>query len=295
MDNGISTVVPVEQFMIEVSGARLAVTRAGLGSPIICLHAIGHGARDFARLADELGRQYQFISIDWPGHGASPRELAPAGAARYAELLESVVDTFGISPVHILGNSVGGAAAIRYAALHPDRVRGLILCNPAGLTPVNFVARYVCRRMAAFFARGARDDPRFAAQFRRYYECEVLPAAAATWRREEIIATAAGVAPILQQAWNGFAEADADLRHLVPKVRCPTLFAWAKADRYVAWSRSKRAALKFPNRQVRLFDGGHSAFLEEPSAFVEALKEFISTSSPGAEAIPKMSASLGAA
>jgi pimeloyl-ACP methyl ester carboxylesterase len=198
MDNGISTVPPAEQFTIEASGTRLAVTRAGLGSPIICLHAIGHGARDFARLADELGRQYQFISIDWPGHGASPREPAPAGAVRYAELLESVIDTFGISSAHILGNSVGGAAAIRYAASHPDRVRGLILCNPAGLAPVNFIARLVCRRMAAFFARGAHDDPRFAAQFRRYYERDVLPATAATWRREEIIATAAGVAPILQ-------------------------------------------------------------------------------------------------
>ncbi len=294
MDNGISTVPPAEQFTIEASGTRLAVTRAGLGSPIICLHAIGHGARDFARLADELGRQYQFISIDWPGHGASPREPAPAGAVRYAELLESVIDTFGISSAHILGNSVGGAAAIRYAASHPDRVRGLILCNPAGLAPVNFIARLVCRRMAAFFARGAHDDPRFAAQFRRYYERDVLPATAATWRREEIIATAAGVAPILQQAWNGFADADADLRHLVTKVGCPTLFAWAKGDRYVAWSRSKRAVLKFPNRQVRLFDGGHSAFLEEPSAFVEALKEFIGIPSVEEVANPKMSASLGA-
>jgi pimeloyl-ACP methyl ester carboxylesterase len=148
--------------------------------------------------------------------------------------------------------------------------------------------------MAEFFARGVRGDPRFAAQFRHYYERDVLPARAATWRREEIIATALEVAPILQQAWNGFAKADSDLRYLVPKVTCPILLAWATGDRYVAWSRSKRAALKFPNPQVRLFDGGHSAFLEEPSAFIEALKEFIATSSPGAEA-PKISAKLGAA
>jgi pimeloyl-ACP methyl ester carboxylesterase len=61
------------------------------------------------------------------------------------------------------------------------------------------------------------------------------------------------------------------LRHLAPEVTCPILFAWAKGDRYIAWSRSKRAALKFPNRQVRFFDGGHSAFLEAPSAFIEAV------------------------
>jgi pimeloyl-ACP methyl ester carboxylesterase len=286
MDSEISTAGPIDRFVLEAAGARLAITRAGTGPAIICLHAIGHGARDFARLPDALGWQYQVIAIDWPGHGASPNEAAPASAARYAELLDAAIDALGISSAYILGNSVGGAAAIRYAASRPDRVRGLILCNPAGLQSVNFIARFVCRRMAAFFARGVRGDPRFAAQFRHYYERDVLPAPAATWRREEIVATAQQVAPILQQAWNGFAEPDADLRHLAPKVTCRVLLAWTKGDRYVAWSRSRRAALTFPNRQVRLFNGGHSAFLEDPAAFAEALKQFVETSLPGMEATP---------
>jgi hypothetical protein len=98
----------------------------------------------------------------------------------------------------------------------------------------------------------------------RYYERDVLPASPAAGRREEIIATAQQVASMLQQAWIGFAEPDADLRHLAPKTNYPVLIAWTRGDRYVAWSRSKRAALAFLNRQVRLFNGGHSASSNNP-------------------------------
>ena len=271
-----------DTWMLDAAGIRLAVTRTGHGIPIICLHAIGHGARDFVNLSARLGGQYQIIALDWPGHGASPPEEKPPSAGRYAELLDGVTDaletSLGISSAYILGNSIGGTAAIRFAAKRPDRVRGLILCNPGGLQPVNFLARLVCRRMAAFFARGVRGDPSFAAKFRGYYERDVLSGAQATWRREEIIATAAQMAPLLEQAWAGFAKPDADLRHLVTKIACPVLLAWAKNDRYVAWSRSKRAALAFPNKQICLFNGGHAAFLEDPAAFAEALGEFIQTS-----------------
>ncbi|HEY7843498.1 MAG TPA: alpha/beta hydrolase [Bradyrhizobium sp.] len=285
-----------DRLVLEAAGARLAITRAGRGSiSLVCLHAIGHGARDFMRIADEFGPGAEVIAIDFPGHGASPPELAAPGERRYAELLGATLDALELASVFILGNSVGGAAAIRYAAAHPKRVRGLILCDPAGLQPVNLVTRFICRRMSAFFARGARGDPRFPAQFRRYYEREVLPSRQASWRREEIIASALDVAPILQQAWRGFAEGDADLRQLGPQIKCPVLFAWSKRDRYVAWSRSKRAALAFPYAQVRFFEGGHSAFLEEPAAFALALKQFLATPEPGIDAARRAAEKTGAA
>ena len=292
-----STPEPGDAWMLETGGTRLAATRAGFGPPVLCLHAIGHGARDFVHLAAQLDGQYQIIALDWPGHGASPPDARPPSVERYAELLNGVTDrlktSLGISPAYILGSSIGGAAAIRFAAEHPDRVLGLILCNPGGLQPVNFLARFVCGRMAAFFARGVRGDARFAAQFRRYYERDVLSGPEAAWRRDEIIATAEQIAPLLEQAWAGFARTEADLRHLGPKIACPVLFAWTKGDRYVAWSRSRRAALRFPNHQVRLFNGGHAAFLEDPAAFAAALKQFIGASSGQATTSSKISGLRG--
>ena len=288
MKETASTNEPGDTLMLDAGGTSLAATRTGSGPPIVCLHAIGHGARDFVRLPAQLGGQYQVIAIDWPGHGASPPDAKPPTARRYAELLGGVMDaleaSLGVSSAYLLGNSIGGTAAMRFTAEHPDRVRGLILCNPGGLQRVNFLARFICRWMASFFIRSVRGDARFASQFRRYYERDVLSAPEASWRREEIIATAEQVAPLLALAWEGFARKDSDLRHLAPKITCPVLFAWARRDRYIAWSRSKRAARAFPNHQVQLFDGGHAAFLEDPAAFAATLKQFIDASADKAPA-----------
>jgi 4,5:9,10-diseco-3-hydroxy-5,9,17-trioxoandrosta-1(10),2-diene-4-oate hydrolase len=275
----MSSSVEVEQgsgrFVAAVAGESIAVTRAGAGPAVICLHAIGHSARDFVRLGGQLGSGYEIITLDWPGHGHSRRGSGPVTARHYAELLAAVIDALQISSAYILGNSIGGAAAMLYAASHPDRVRGLVLCNPAGLQRVGVIGWLVCRRMAGFFAGGIAGGARFQAQYRRYYERDVLPSPAASWRREEIIAAAQQSAPLLTEAWKGFALPPSDLRHLAPTIACRVLLAWARHDKYIAWSRSKRAALGFPDQTVRFFEGGHSAFLEQPAAFADAFREFV--------------------
>jgi 4,5:9,10-diseco-3-hydroxy-5,9,17-trioxoandrosta-1(10),2-diene-4-oate hydrolase len=257
------------------AGAKVAVTRWGRGPAVLCLHAIGHGARDFSKLAERLDHRFEFVAIDWPGHGASPSSDSPVTATRFAEILAAVLDELCLRRVVIIGSSIGGAAAILYAAQQPDRVSALVLCNPGGLQPVGPIARLVCRRMAAFFARGERREPGYLQRFRRYYEREVLSSPSAAWRREEIIANADRTAGLLRQAWEGFASTEADLRALAPGLGCPVLFAWAKRDRYIAWSRSKRAAISVPRHIIRFFDGSHCAFLEEPDRFDQEFLTFI--------------------
>lgn len=260
---------------IEAAGTTIAVTRRGRGPAIVCLHAVGHGAQDYSRMAERLGDAFELIAIDWPGHGASPRDVVPTSAERYAELLAAILDRLGLPRVALLGNSIGGAAAIRYAATHPDRVSALVLCNPAGLQRVGFLSRIVCRRMASFFRSAELGNGAFERRFRRYYEREVLSQDAAHWRREEIVASARQSAPVLCEAWESFARRGSDIRHLASQLRCPVLFAWATGDRFVAWSRSRRAAAQVPNHTVVPFEGHHAPFLEQPERFERALIAFL--------------------
>jgi len=273
-----------KRVVLDLGGSRIAVHRCGAGPAVVCMHAIGHGARDFERLSAQLKPQYDIIAIDWPGHGGSLPDDKPVDASHYCQLLAETMDALEVPSAYLLGNSIGGAVAMLYAASHPQRVQGLILCNPAGLQPVGLVARLVCSHMARFFGRGVKGSARFPAQFRRYYERDVLPSLPAKWRRDEIIASARQSAPILQQAWKGFARPDADLRDLPPKLSCPVLLAWAKKDKYISWGRSKDAARGFSNSVIQLFDGGHSAFLEAPELFITALQSFIETASQSAGA-----------
>jgi pimeloyl-ACP methyl ester carboxylesterase len=262
--------------MLDIGGTKIAVLRAGQGPAIVCLHAIAHGARDYLRLAERLGNRFTVYAIDFPGHGQSPSDGVAPAPAHYAGLLAGAVDALGLKRFGLLGCSIGGATAIRYAAAHPDRVAAMALCNSGGMQPVGLLARLVCGHYARFFAKGERGDKRYARKFRRYYET-VLTLPPAAWRRDEIVADAYKTAGLLRQAWQNFPRPQADIRHLLPKLKCPVLFAWAKDDKANAWSRCRAAARTVPNHTIQMFDGGHAAFLETPEAFDAALLKFVAT------------------
>lgn len=259
---------------IQAAGATIAVRKHGTGPAILCLHATGQGARDYDLFAERLQDRFSILALDWPAHGDSPAEATPASAVRYAEILAGAVDALGLRDFILIGNSIGGAAAITYSAVHADRVRGLVLCNSGGLAPVNLIVRLYCRRMARRFARGAAGDPAFPDWFARYY-ATILTEPAAAWRRQEIVAGGEAVAGVLAQAWESFAMQDADLRRLVPSLTMPVFYAWGNKDKTLRWSWSRRAATRAPRHSVQLFQAGHAAFLEQPEAFDPAFESFV--------------------
>jgi 4,5:9,10-diseco-3-hydroxy-5,9,17-trioxoandrosta-1(10),2-diene-4-oate hydrolase len=264
---------------VEVEGTVLAYDDEGAGPVVVCLHAIGHGASDFARLRTRLAATHRVVALDWPGHGHSAADRLPASAARYADLLARTLDALGIARAVLVGNSIGGAAAIRYAALHSERVRALVLENPGGLDRADRLARVVCGAMAAFFAAGARGAAWYPAAFAAYYRL-VLQRAPAAAQRARIVAAARELAPLLAEAWQSFAAPDADLRPLAPRLACPVLVAWATRDRFVQLRRSLPAIRRIPHAQVERFAAGHAAHLETPDAFEGAVDRFVAGLAP---------------
>ncbi len=259
---------------IDANGVRLAAMRRGRGIPIVCLHAIAHGARDFEDLATRLGDEFEIIAIDWPGQGRSPSDGEPASAARYAKILESALTAFGVERPILLGNSIGGAAALQAAAAAPHRYRALVLCNSGGLSAVGPFARFLIERFVAFFRAGEEGKRWFGPAYNLYYR-RVLREPPAAAQRARIIAAGYENAAPLRTAWQSFARPEADTRALAAKVTCPVWLAWAKDDAILAWSGVKDAAAKFPLHKATLFKGGHSAFLEDPERFAAEFKSFV--------------------
>src|SRR5882672_12355812 len=72
----------------DVLGIRPAYDDAGAGPPVVCLHAIGHGARDFAALSERLRSRFRVVALDFPDHGGSDSDSERATASRYAMLVE---------------------------------------------------------------------------------------------------------------------------------------------------------------------------------------------------------------
>jgi pimeloyl-ACP methyl ester carboxylesterase len=242
---------------------------------LVCLHAIGHGGGDFAALSRALP-EWRVLAVDFPGHGRSGDDSSPVSAIRYEQLVAALLVELQLERVVILGNSIGGATAIRVAAASPERVRALVLANPGGLDPggSSFIGRLFIGNLVSHFEQGVRNEERFGAWFREYY-ADILPGAAAGEQRERIVASGYEHAALLAQAWTSFMQPEASLAPLISKVTVPVLFAWADQDRIVSWSRSEAAVKRFSNSRVVHFEAGHSAFLEQPDAFLVALRAFL--------------------
>src|ERR1700733_13650921 len=72
---------------VDAGGTRLAAMRRGRGKPVVCLHAIAHGARDFEAFAELAGDGFEIIALDWPGHGLSPDDGKPPSVVHYLQIL----------------------------------------------------------------------------------------------------------------------------------------------------------------------------------------------------------------
>ncbi len=262
--------------ILNLGATRVAVAQTGNpdGPRVICLHAVGHGMADFWPLIARLGDRFRFILLDWPGHGESPADALPCDAKRYAEILNCLIDQLGDQPVILLGNSIGGAAAIISAAARPARIRGLVLCNSGGLVPVSWMVRGFCRVMHWFFTAGMNGARWYPRAYSLYYRL-VLPTAQVADRRQQIVDQGQQCARQLAEAWASFATPAADLRSLADKIRCPVWIAWARGDRVIPWMFVRAAVSGFTDHEISFFNGGHSAFMEDPDAFAQKLEAFV--------------------
>jgi pimeloyl-ACP methyl ester carboxylesterase len=277
----LALAVPEPRSTVSVLGVELALhdsDPSGAKPAIFCLHAIGHGGSDFARFERAFADRYRVISVDWPGQGASGPDTKPASALRYAELFGQLVQQLGTKSIVVLGNSIGGAVAIRYAAAHPENTRALVLTDSAGLdsNPGGFLPSLVIGHYQSKFEAGARGDAHFKPWFRDWY-ASVLITPEARAQRDAIVESAYEIAPVLVQAWASFKTGESDVRALAKGLRMPVLVAWAEHDEVIQWSRNRAAVQQIQHAKVQLFDAGHAAFLEQPAAFNAAAEAFLAS------------------
>src|SRR5262249_43863172 len=141
---------------LSLDGVRLAFNDEGRGEALVCLHAIGHGAGDFAGFCERQRSRHRVLALDWPGHGRSAVDRVAPSSGRYADLLARFLDALGLDSPILVGNSIGGAAALRVAAARPQRVRAVVVANPGGLVPYGLAKRAFTGAVAGFFALGTR-------------------------------------------------------------------------------------------------------------------------------------------
>ncbi|MGO4490751.1 alpha/beta fold hydrolase [Arthrobacter sp. 2YAF22_2] len=79
-----------------------------------------------------LAQTYRVIGYDYPGHGYSTLADADLEIPDYEAHLLELLDVLGLDRVHLIGESLGGWIAIKFAAHHPERLRSVVLSAPGG-------------------------------------------------------------------------------------------------------------------------------------------------------------------
>jgi 4,5:9,10-diseco-3-hydroxy-5,9,17-trioxoandrosta-1(10),2-diene-4-oate hydrolase len=128
-----------EEFFRGPSGVSLRTWVLGPSSsapPVVLLHGLGAASHYWAGTVDDLVRSGRTVIVpDAPGSGGSePPGTAGWGLAGRVEALRSLVEALGLPVVDIVGHSLGGWTAARFAIEEPRRVRRLVLVDPGGFS-----------------------------------------------------------------------------------------------------------------------------------------------------------------
>jgi pimeloyl-ACP methyl ester carboxylesterase len=115
-----------------VPGVEIAYHRQGSGEPLLLLHGIGHHRQAFDPVLDRLAEHRDVIALDFPGFGESPD--VPAGVPNeldsFAYAVEAFCAALDLDHPHVVGNSMGGAVALRLGQL--GVARSVTALAPAG-------------------------------------------------------------------------------------------------------------------------------------------------------------------
>jgi 4,5:9,10-diseco-3-hydroxy-5,9,17-trioxoandrosta-1(10),2-diene-4-oate hydrolase len=122
----------------DVGGFRLHYHESGTGPAVVLLHGGGPGASawsNFGRNLPVFAERFRTLLVDQPGFGESDKPKITGHYFTFsADALLGLLDKLDIERAHLVGNSLGGGTAVRFALRHPDRAGRLVLMAPGGLS-----------------------------------------------------------------------------------------------------------------------------------------------------------------
>ncbi len=158
---------------IDLGKRRIHLSELGAGPALLMLHGGGPGASglsNYSRNIDALARDFRVLVPDMPGYGASSKDVAaddPFGDL--ADAMRGLLDRLEIERAHVVGNSLGGACALRLALEVPERVDRLVLMGPGGVGISGGTPTRGLKRLLGYYAG---EGPTF--EKLRQFICEDL-------------------------------------------------------------------------------------------------------------------------
>lgn len=263
-----------------VFGGEVQVYTAGPAQApaVVLIHGLGDkAARDWEGLIPVLAREHRVLAFDLPGFGRSSKDNAPYTPTNYAALVRFVIEReLGLRPVAIVAHSLGGAIALRYAALYPRDTSALVLVDVPGILHRVAYSKYLTQLgigMLPNLYPAQNDQLRtFTGNLFGWVE-RLKPAPEAIVANPKLRKNFLSASPTKIA---GLALALEDFSGDLPRVTMPTLLLWGGRDELAPLRNGRALAAMLPEAQLEVFPAsGHTPMDDVPVEFAARVERFL--------------------
>ena len=257
------------RFCMTEDGVRIAYATIGKGTPIVRPgHWLTHLDYDlkspiWGHLIEGMSEQHQLVRYDPRGTGLSDRNVDTVAPELWLKDMEAVVSDLGLEKFALLGVSQGGATSIRYVLAHPGKVSHLILYGSYARGRLfrdgkdRFSAEML-EAMCTLIRQGWGSDNE---SYRELFSSAFVPSG----NREIIrflndLEKVSASPEMAAKYWR--ANADIDIRNLLPQVKVPTLVLHCRGDRSSPFDYGRELASGVAGARFVPMEGDNHLFLE---------------------------------
>ena len=269
----------LEERLSEARAVRMRYFVGGEGPPLVLVHGLGGAASNWNELAPALARRHRLLVPDLPGHGGSSALPSVSGLGAFADRVAVVAEREGMLPAAVVGHSLGGAIALRWALRRPRDVGALVLAASAGLSTGNVWGRELLSvfsmvrpgRLAAHRRGWVARSP----LLRRlvFGVVSVADPIALTNEAVEDFLAAQLLHTDIDGAWQALRTDDPRVE--LDRIRCPALVLWGAGDAQLPLDDAFEYTRRLRAR-LRVIPGcGHLLIGERADACDRAIRDFL--------------------
>ena len=238
--------VPLER--LTVGATDWVYSKQGSGPPLLLIHGLSGSTRWWRRNIPAYAPRFTVFAVELTGF-ASNRRGRPLSMAASAGALAELMDALGLGSADVVSHSMGGHISVHLTALHPEKVKRLVLSAPSGLLRHSLPG--MAGRVVWSTRFGAPDfTPTILADALRAGPLNLLLAARALLRD--------------------------DVEQLLPRIRAETLVLAGGRDVIVPPPLCETYAARIPGARYAVIHGaGHNLMYDRADAYNDAVLSFL--------------------
>ncbi|CAD5186386.1 unnamed protein product [Musa acuminata subsp. malaccensis] len=278
-------------------GRKIHYVEQGMGRPVVLIHGFGASAFHWRYNIPELAKKHKVYALDLLGFGWSEKAIIEYDATVWKDQVSDFLKEIVKEPAILVGNSLGGFAALMTAAESAQHVRGVVLLNSAGQFEnpseqpksneeetvlqkfvFNTLKEFIQRIILGFLFWQAKQPARVEKVLKSVY---INASNVDNYLVESITKPAEdpNAGEVYYRLMTRFMsnQSKYTLNSVLSKLLCPLLLIWGDLDPWVEPAKAARIKEFYPNTTVVNLQAGHCPHDEVPELVNEALLNWLSS------------------